>query len=103
MPCRDYDDYNVREAIDEIEERSKKKLDKVTRLLCETLKKVEGTAIETEVLLKGGELAEWWTEHKKQDAKRLAAEREKKRKAKVRREALRKLNKEERQLLGLKN
>lgn len=102
MPCRDYNDCNTREIIDEAMQPVKKKLDKVTRLLCETLKKVEGSAIETEVLLRGGELAEWWIEHKKQDAKRLAAEAEKRRKAKAKREALKKLNKEERQLLGLK-
>ena len=103
MPCRDYDDdYRVRETLDENDRRNKVKLDKVTRLLCEALKKVEGTAIETEVLLKGGELAEWWVEHKKQDAKRLAAEAEKRRKTRVKRAALKKLTKEERQLLGLK-
>jgi len=100
MPCRDYMD-DEPGVPQETYNRTKARLNKVTKLLCDALKKIEGTSIETHVILEGGELAEWWILHKQADAKAREIRLEKQRIARKKKEALAKLDKEERKLLGL--
>ena len=64
MPCTDYgrDDHAV---------ELKRRLDTVTRLLCEAM---NATAGDERVFLWSDELTAWWAEHQRLDAERKAAE-----------------------------
>jgi len=103
MPCRDEG-----EPIYVDNPELKKKLDKVTRLLCSTMKELEAQGMWWTIKsIESGELKEWWEKHKKADAKREAKEvaklEEKKRKEKLRKEALSKLTAEEKKALKLRS
>jgi hypothetical protein len=93
MPCRDYDDrdYTWEYQV---------KLDKVTRLLCELCKKIEGTDFD-ECISRNRELKEWWEDHKKKDRERIKLENRLKEIENIKVKALSKLSLEEIQLLGL--
>ncbi len=86
------------------------RLDRVTRLLCFVLRKINVSVLHaiieckysnTEDNTNARDLAKWWSTHQAEDRKREAAEREKERKKKVKQQALDKLTCEERQILGL--
>lgn len=89
MPCQDYRDNVPVNFRDTAEYRElKKRLDKVTRLLCTVLtdwmadeKRMEADSEAVVSHLPGKiannkELQEWWTEHQKSDREREKAEKE---------------------------
>ena len=96
MPCRDYsEDWGPNR-----DRAAEKKLDKVTRLLCFTLRTLSAPVLTT--LLSGNkELAEWWRAHQEEDKRRLEAERREFEKKQLKKKALSKLTQEERKALGI--
>lgn len=78
MPCR-YDDGGYCSCcVDKDKElaRLKKNLDTITRYLCETFKYIERTeAFDLNVL--ADDITDWWVIHKREDARREAAEKKK--------------------------
>ena len=73
-------------------ESLQKKLDKVTRIACHLIR--NGAPVPDFAI-------SWWTAHQEVDRKREKREKEEKRKKALKRAALKKLTKEEKELLGL--
>ena len=73
---------------------SKKLLDKKTKELCSKLQNIDATKYSLELQI-------WWRDHKEADKKRLNTEIKKYKDDIVRKKALSKLTKYERELLGL--
>ena len=99
MPCYDggRDDYNDSEV------RSlRARCDLLARVACRALTELEDNGIADMLLLRDDETRDFWVKHKEFDAKRKAAEAEKRRKAKIKKEALAKLTPEEQEALGIK-
>lgn len=97
MPCMSYDDrpdYGISEW--------KKKTDKLARIACKALTELEKQGHADFLLIDDTEVREWWTAHKEADAKAQAAREAKAHREQVRKDALAKLSKEERQVLGIK-
>lgn len=103
MPCRDYVDDTriVTEYRDNPE--TKKRLDRVTRLLCFVIRNL--TPLEKNHLFghksNGQDLKKWWITHQKQDKLRLQKEKEKREHKKIKTKALAKLTPKEKRALGL--
>ena len=97
MPCSDggCDAEDRRETQD--------RLDKVTRLLCSLLETVDKNGNGDLILDAGNsfELADWWKEHQEKDRKRIAEERREEARIRKKKNALKKLTQEERNLLNL--
>ena len=68
MPCRDYD-------TDYVNNELSAKCDKLTRMLCETLSKIESlnNFADTKLIL-SEETMDWWNKHKEADKKRREQE-----------------------------
>lgn len=92
MPCRDgsYPEDTIRDQ--------SRRLDKLTRLLCEASRKLEKSDQAGEM---SPELREWLAAHKIEDARREARARELAEAARLRRKAIEKLTPAERRALGL--
>lgn len=97
MPCRD--DRN--DCYENPETR--RRLDKVTRLLCGLCRKItkRGFMTRIEFIDDNEELKIWWEEHQEADLRRIERENLQKQKEKRKKEALAKLNLEDRKILGL--
>lgn len=105
MPCRDYesDDYASR-----IQTGTamllKRQADRLARIACTAMKAYEA-GLSLDELLKDKEVADWWEEHKKADAKealKIVKDKEKKLElAKLKRAAASKLTDEELAAFGL--
>lgn len=98
MPCydggrNDYNDSEVRSL--------RARCDLLARVACRALTELEDNGIADMLLLRDDETRDFWVKHKEFDAKRKAAEAEKRRKAKIKKEALAKLTPEEREALGI--
>ena len=95
MPCadgRDYrDDYSA----------VRDELDKVTELLCGLCGRLEFKN-QQGFIGSDRQLEKWWREHQRMDRERIAREQEKERKEQLKQNALNKLTKEERALLGIR-
>lgn len=95
MPCRDYDDgpstYTIQQD----------KIDKLTRMLCETLTHVDESGYNTILNKRSKEVAQWWSEHQELDRALRAAEATALRRKADKKAALAKLTPQERKLLGL--
>lgn len=103
MPCRDGRDgvNTVVEYRDNPETR--RRLDNVTRLLCETLSTLASSRSKSlELLLKDNQrLKAWWENHQKEDRQRELVEATKRARALLKKKALSKLTGPERKALGL--
>jgi len=103
MPCRDYgsDSYSSPTSTWQYREM-KDRADMLARIACSAMTELESNGISEVLLLKNDEVREWWGQHKEAD--RLAREKEerKQQKARLRRQALRKLTEEEKIALGIK-
>ena len=97
MPCRSYEDEDNYEV-----ERLRKQVDKLARIACKAMGALVKEGKEDFILLQDDEVRTWWSAHKIADAKAAAEKAERARKAKIKREALSKLNDEERKVLGIK-
>jgi len=97
MPCRSYEDEDNYEV-----ERLRKQVDRLARIACKAMDALEKEGKEDFLLIRDDEVREWWKAHKIADAKAAAEKAERARKAKIKREALSKLNDEERKVLGIK-
>lgn len=95
MPCRSGDEECAGETY-----RVTAKLDKLTRMLCEAMSKLEKTSVQT-VRLLSLETQEWWADHKEADRARIAEEERLKSITQAKAHALKKLTAKERKLLGL--
>jgi len=91
MPCRDYipDEYHHMGLRDEN--------DKLTNYLCTMCKAFDSSNMP----IPSNEVAEWWKKHKEEDRKKAEAEAYKKKLQTDKRNALKKLTKKEKKLLGL--
>jgi hypothetical protein len=98
MPCRDYDPSPIeyREGSE-----TKKKLDKVTALLCGLCRKLEGYELFTHILNNNKELNTWWIDHQEKDRKEAIRLAKIKREKILKKNALAKLTPDERKLLNL--
>ena len=94
MSYDDRPDYTSREW--------KNKTDKLARIACKAMEELVKSGHADFLILKDDEVREWWEQHQEADRKAKEAELEKRRLAKVRREALAKLSDEERKILGIK-
>ena len=105
MPCRDYesDDYaaNIRSGTAML---LKRQADRLARIACTAMKAYEA-GLSLDELLKDKEVADWWEEHKKADAKealKIVKDKEKKLElAKLKKAAAAKLTDEELAAFGL--
>ena len=103
MPCRDYESDSYSSPTDSWQYREmKNRADLLARIACAAMTELENNSISEVLLLKNNEVREWWGQHKEAD--RLAREKEerKQQKARLRRQALRKLTEEEKIALGIK-
>ena len=99
MPCRDY-------GYEETHNNAQQdRLDKFARMLCHILTNAEDAGVYGKLIKANNEASNevfnWWRQHKIDDAEALAQEEEEKAEAKLRKKALKKLNKKEREALGL--
>jgi hypothetical protein len=105
MPCNDGGPPAYYDAYEDQRRRS----DELARMLCRLCRRIEeldpdkdyALDLSTHLIQNDSKLSTWWKEHQEQDAKRLAAEKERKRKKVLRRQALKKLTAEEIEALDL--
>ena len=96
MPCRDYEtDYH-----DDSEEL-KEQCDRLARIACKAMQELEANGIEDMLVLKDDEVRDWWMAHKEADRKEREKREKRERRERVKAEALAKLSKEERDVLGI--
>lgn len=98
MPCRDdgAELYEERHENRQLRERN----DKLAQMLCSLCSFLESNRY-THVFKYISGLSEWWAEHKRIDALRMAKEKAEREKVWLKNKALAKLTQEERQVLGL--
>ena len=103
MPCYDggRDDYSNNSNNWEVK-KLQERADLLARVACRALTELEDNGIADMLLLRDDETRDFWVKHKEFDAKRKAAEAEKRRKARLKKEALAKLTPEEQEALGIK-
>ena len=94
MPCMG--PYSDRELLD----RAGRENDKLTRMMCNMCRNLEAGDDYNYIPRVRG-LITWWKEHKRLDAKRETEERETEKMEKLRKKAISKLSKKERESLGL--
>lgn len=100
MPCMDYED-NWSRGVD-MEKQYKDRLDMLSRIACKALTELEKFEVAYDRLLsKEVEVATWWEQHKKADARARSLAKVKRMKDQIKREALAKLSDEEKLALGL--
>lgn len=103
MPCTDGRDNKTVTVSDP---NDRKKINKLTRMLCSTLRTIEqmGTTLQPNPISKlGTEVNDWWKAHKIADKKRETAEKIERNRQQAKRRALKKLTLREKTLLGLKS
>ena len=103
MPCRDYasDSYTSPTSTWQYRE-IKDRADMLARIACAAMTELENNSISEVLLLKNDEVRDWWGQHKEADRKAREQEERKQQKARLRRQALRKLTEEEKIALGIK-
>ena len=103
MPCYDggRDDYSNNSNNWEVK-KLQERADLLARVACRALTELEDNGIADMLLLRDDETRDFWIKHKEFDAKRKAEEAEKRRKARLKKEALAKLTPEEQEALGIK-
>ena len=103
MPCRDYasDSYTSPTSTWQYREM-KERADMLARIACAAMTELENNSISEVLLLKNDEVREWWGQHKEADRRAREQEERKQQKARLRRQALRKLTEEEKIALGIK-
>ena len=107
MPCRyDPSEQELKEMREQETKRLVapyiKKLDELTRLLCKVCSSLdENSEVFWRLDDSPTEVGRWWLKHQKLDNDRKKIEDEKKRLKKVEKDALAKLTKEEKEVLGL--
>ena len=103
MPCRDYQSDSYTSPTSSWEYREmKKRADMLARIACVAMTELEDNSISEVLLLKNDEVREWWGQHKEADRRAREQEERKQQKARLRRQALRKLTEEEKIALGIK-
>ncbi len=103
MPCRDYGSDNYTSPTSTWQYREiKDRADMLARIACAAMAELEDNSISEVLLLKNDEVREWWGQHKEADRRAREQEERKQQKARLRRQALRKLSEEEKIALGIK-
>ena len=104
MPCRSYeDDYRSGSPTDSWQYKElKANNDKLARIACKALTELVKSGYADFLVLKDDEVREWWEKHQEADRKAQEEKAEKRRIAKLKKEALAKLSDEEKLALGIK-
>ena len=104
MPCKSYeDDYRTGSPTESWQYKElKANNDKLARIACKAMTELVKSGHADFLVLKDDEVREWWEAHQEADRKAKEAEAEKRRVAKIKREALSKLSDEEKKILGIK-
>lgn len=92
MPCNDGcgpTTYDIRNA-------------NAANLLCRLMTKIEKEGLYRQFVPKDSALEDWWNWHKQEDDKKLAEERSRLQRGKLKAQALNKLTEEEREALGIR-
>jgi hypothetical protein len=102
MPCQSYDDNwrshdSDRDKIKELKQQA----DMLARIACKALDELEANKIEDMLLLRDDEVRTWWMKHKEDDRKAKEAREAQERRVAIRKAALAKLSKEEKEVLGI--
>ena len=103
MPCRDYESPSYTSPTSSWEYKDlKKQNDRLARIACKAMTELVKSGYADFLLLQDDEVREWWEKH--QEADRIAKEKqaEKRRLAKLKKDALAKLSDEEKKVLGIK-
>ena len=103
MPCRDYEgpSYTSPTASWEYKEL-KKQNDRLARIACKAMTELVEQGKADFLVIRDDEVREWWEKHQEADRKAREQEERKQQKARLRRQALRKLTEEEKIALGIK-
>jgi hypothetical protein len=102
MPCKSYDDdWRSHDFDDDKIRELKKQADMLARIACKALDELEANKIEDLLLLRNDEVRTWWMKHKEDDRKAREAREAQERRASIRKAALAKLSKEEKEVLGI--
>lgn len=103
MPCRDYEgpSYTSPTASWEYKDLQKQN-DRLARIACKAMDELVKQGKADFLILRDDEVREWWEKHQEADRKAQEAEVEKRRIAKIKKDALAKLSPEERKALGIK-
>ena len=103
MPCRDYGSDSYSSPTDTWQYREMKdRADMLARIACKAMTELVKSGYADFLVLKDDEVRDWWEKHQEADRKAREKEERKQQKAKLRRQALRKLSEEEKIALGIK-
>jgi hypothetical protein len=104
MPCRSYeDDYRTGSPTESWQYKElKANNDKLARIACKALTELSKDGHADFLLLKDDEVREWWVQHLEADRIEQEKQKEKRRIAKLKKDALAKLSDEEKKVLGIK-
>lgn len=104
MPCRSYeDDYRSGSPTESWQYKElKANNDKLARIACKALTELVKSGYADFLILQDDEVREWWEAHQEADRKAREKEERKQQRAKLRRQALKKLSDEEKIALGIK-
>ena len=103
MPCKSYeDDYRSGSPTDSWQYKElKANNDKLARIACKAMTELVKAGYADFLILKDDEVSKWWEKHQEADRKAQEEKAEKRRVAKVKKEALSKLSDEEKKVLGI--
>ena len=103
MPCRDYgsDSYSSPTSTWQYKEM-KDRADMLARIACKAMTELVEQGKADFLVIRDDEVREWWEQHQEADRKAREKEERKQQKARLRRQALRKLTEEEKIALGIK-
>ncbi len=101
MPCMSYESNWASDSNDRDIKRLKAEADKLARIACKAMTELVKSGHADFLVLKDDEVREWWDKHQEDDRIAREAEAEKRRVAKLKKEALAKLSDEEKQILGI--
>ena len=103
MPCRDYESASYTSPTASWEYKDlQKQNDRLARIACKAMTELVEQGKADFLILRDDEVREWWEKHQEADRKAQEAEVEKRRIAKIKKDALAKLSPEERKALGIK-
>lgn len=102
MPCRDYETYERYDDYERDIQALEKQNDRLARIACKAMTELVKSGHADFLVLKDDEVREWWEKHQEADRRAKAAEEERRRIAKLKKDALAKLSDEEKKVLGIK-
>jgi hypothetical protein len=101
MPCMSYDTNWASSSNDREVKKLKQECDRLARIACKAMTELVKSGHADFLVLKDDEVREWWEKHQEDDRIAREKEAEKRRVAKLKKDALAKLSDEEKELLGI--